>query len=952
MTESGAEHIPDPEPKYFALWVLLSGWIDGTEAWLRSRGGNWLRNTIRGFWAVIALAGVLLLIGPVINKPLTLDDITGATKRVTETWIAREFAVDYRVTRNSDGELTAEVEERISVLFPTGVTDNEIERVIATQYQDHALSPRDFSATLDGQPLHISESNSPNFVTLKLQNTANLSGDHVYVLKYTISNLAYPAMDKRHEVPIDFLQWDVFGSSWPQGIAGLDVRITLPQELDDKLIRAPRGGVAWTIVGDSSDLSPEPDSASGDVTYSFTNDQRLPPHANAWFTMSFESGTFAMPNPEPFYWVKVFGPAIPLAFLFLTLLFALAARAVSWSDARGEPWYVAQFEPPKKISAAMAAQILKRPQACELATALKDAQLAGSARKPSRTELVNVARVARRTGRLGDIPFAFSKYLVMPERGRQVIDGLRRIPEGFVRDFFIWSPLALTLVQWGLVRQLSHQRTSAVLWWPFTFVVVSSLFAALIVWIAISQRPLTKAGALVKQHLKGIDAYSSQTLLLERGPTRDKVLPYAVLFGNPRRVGKHLVALVEAELGEPNVSKQWLTSSFLTWSRISVRMLSVVVVAGAIVFVSVSPGYDPRFEPVSYQWGPIDTNDDWSTVTSFDAKASLSRTPGGLAQLSVGEDLTVVFSSEGTHISQFAQQWPNRVDGHELDVAVTRFVIDGTSVPYVTEQDGDTLLLRTKLVEALEGEHQVRVEYVVKSAAVTAFEGGEAVDRVRWAAVLDGWNYDRYWDSKTDLTELRIELTVDNELARQSVSGGWMTRDTSSADRARDWAETVLPFDTKVLKGNSVSYQLVLMRGQNDAWPFDYRLTDLGSSLDFPAGTFVGPDSAALHLKQTLDGLPFVLGMSVSGLAFLLGLYGMVAGARRGGRVFQPGLARDAVRWLQPALTAAAFVGFAWMTIDVAADHPVVAPLSWSFLAAISVSIASLVVTRKSRASS
>ncbi len=949
MTNPGAERIPDPKPQYWPLWVLLSGWVEGTEAWLRSFGGSWLRWSIRVFWAIIAFAGLVLLMGPVINQPLTLDDITGSAKTANETWIAREFAADYRVTRDADGSLNAEVEERISAFFPEGVTASEIERVLATEYQDHSLAPRDFTATLDGQPITVGQSRSPNFVTVTLQNTSALTGDHVFVLRYNISNLAYPVTDKRLETPTDLLEWDVFGPSWPQGIAALDVKITLPQDLNNKLLREPRGGVAWLIISDSSSLAPEPDSAPGEVTYSFTNDQSLPPHANAWFTMSFESGTFAMPEPQAFYWVKVFGPVVPLVILVLTLLFALAARAVAWSDARGAPWYVAQLDPPKDISPGMAAQILENPGTRELSVALNEMKTSSTDPETRRTRLVAAARVARRTGRVGDVPFAVSKYLSAPEHRNQLFHGIRRIPHGFVRDFFLWSPFALTLVQWGLVRQLSYQRTTALLWWPFAFVVFSSLLAVIIVWIAKSQRPLTKKGALIKQYLRGIEAFSSQTQMLDRENSNDETLPYAVLFGRSRSVGKRVVALIESELDERGVSKRWLTSSFLTWSRILVRAFSVALVVGAIIFVSVAPGYATRHSPLSYEWGPSGSNDSWSDVTSFDAKATLSRTPEGRAQLVVVEDLVVIFTHEGTRISQFAQQWPNRVDAQDLNVRVTRFTIDEKNVPYVTEQDADTLLLRTKLIEALEGEHEVRVEYVVDSAAVAAEQGGGLVDRVRWAALLKGWKYDYHWDADPGLKNFRVELTVDRVIAQQSISGGWMTRDTSSADRAKEWKEAVVPFPSKVLHENAVSYHLVLTRDENDSWPFDFTIADLGPRLDFPAGTFVGPDAEALHLKRTLDALPFVVGMSVGGLALILGCYGIFAGIGRRVRAFQPGLVRDAVRWLQPAFVCVSIVGFVWIFSGVDAADSVVVPLGWLTLVALSTGIASLVLTRRTR---
>lgn len=271
----------------------------------------------------------------------------------------------------------------------------------------------------------------------------------------------------------------MFGPSWPQGLARLDVRVTIPEDVDDRLIRQPRGSLAWTIIGGGEWLEPEP-GGTDEVTYQFTNDQRIPPHANAWFTMSFEPGTFTMPAPSPLFWVQSFGPLAPLGFLAITLLLAFAARAVAWSDARGRPWFVAQFAPPKGVTPRMAALILRAPAAMELAEALVAARGSRLDSGNPRELLVAAAKVARRTGHIGDRPRAVTRYLGAAERGAQLKVGLRRIPRGFVRDLFIAAPIALTIVQWGLVRQLSEQAVLAVVWWPVAFVMASSLIAAFV----------------------------------------------------------------------------------------------------------------------------------------------------------------------------------------------------------------------------------------------------------------------------------------------------------------------------------------------------------------------------------------------------------------------------------------------------------------------------------------
>src|SRR5690606_26505253 len=459
------------------------------EAWLRSHGGKKLQNGIRAFWGMVGVAGLVLMFGPVINKPMELEDITSSASSATETWIARKFDVDYTITRAPDGTVRAEVVQTIDALSPEDVSERGIERVLATNYQGHDLAPSDIRATLDGAPIEVGHSATPDQLRLSIMSEQELTGDHQYVLEYTLHHLAYQTTDEASGAPVDMLEWDVFGPSWPQGFAALDVTVTLPEELDERLLRQPRGGLAWTLLAASDWIEAEADAPPGTAVYNFTNEQNMPPHSNAWFTMPVEAETFTMPPKSTLWWVQTFGPLAPLAFLAVTLLFALAARAVAWSDERGRPWFTAQAEPPREVSPRLAAQILRAPRTMELAEALE-----------SRSR-VRVAQVARRAGRVGDLPRALTRYLRAGERREQLRRGLRRIPHGFVRDLFIAAPTALTIVQWGLVRQLSHQATLAIVWWPVAFVLVSSAIALIVLAIALSARPLTKEGALIRQQI-------------------------------------------------------------------------------------------------------------------------------------------------------------------------------------------------------------------------------------------------------------------------------------------------------------------------------------------------------------------------------------------------------------------------------------------------------------------
>ncbi|MFB2580886.1 DUF2207 domain-containing protein [Herbiconiux sp. P15] len=972
------ERIPDPGPQHTALWVVLSRWLLGLEAWLRSHGGQGLRTGLRAFWGFVALAGVVLLIGPVINKPLTLDDITDSTSSVTDTWIARQFSVDYRIERTADGRMVVQVEEKITAAFPDGVDEQGIQRAIATNYQGHALNPDGIEATLDGEPIEVGRSEDSEQLLLTMDapgdggSGTSLQGDHDFVLRYTLHDLAFASTDEATGRDVDLLRWDVFGPSWPQGLAGLDVTVTLPEDVDDQLVRQPRGSLAWLIIGAGEWLVPEPVSVTGstdDVTYRFTNEQNIPPHANAGFVMSFEEGTFVMPAPTPLFWVQTFGPLAPLALLLLTLLFALAARAVAWGDARGRPWFVAQFEPPKGVSARMSAQVLRRERSAELAAALEDARKGGGGGGKSpekrRGRLIAAAKVAQRTGRIGDLPRALARAATAPERRRQLQEGLRRIPHGFVRDFFLAAPLALTVVQWGLVRQLSFQATLSVVWWPVAFVLLSSAISIVIIAIALSARPLTRRGALLKQHLRGIDVYAERTRLLERGRSSDPLLPYAVLLAPPREAGRQVVGLIEGELGEVGASRSWRTPSFLTAPRILIRLLSLLVVACAIVAVATLP--NPFQRSVDYQsyWGDI-PGTLYTKVQAFDAVAELSRDDEGRARLDVTETLTVSFDAEeeGSQVPQFAQQWRNSLDGQPLGLAVDAVTIDGEDVPYTTAPDADTLLMTTQLPRVLTGSHDLRISYSLATPAVAAEDAsGAVVDRVRWAALLEGWEYDSVWDDPAP-SPLTFELRVPDALGAEQLTGGWITLDTETSDEPRGWAPSVLPFGTyepgsaaTVASEESTSaqdgfssYGLDLKEDGDSGYPFEFTVDDVGASLDFPAGTFTGPDEGALRATQLNAVVPIASVLTLAGIAVLLGLAGIVAGVRRNPRVFALGVFRDLARWLAPATALAAFILFVWMTLDMPGDDPTFAPLGLSAVAAALAAILSLVFTRASRA--
>ncbi|MBD8518682.1 hypothetical protein [Plantibacter sp. CFBP 8804] len=907
--------IPDPAPRHTPLWTVLSAWLLRVERWLQSRGGSRLRGRLWQLWGSIAVGGILLLVGPVINPPLTLDDLTDEASDVTDTWIARSFAADYRVTTDEDGRLVTDVEERIDAFFPKDLDDRTIERVLATEYQGHALDPSAITVTLDGVKQDVTRERAAVFLRLVVDPGEQLTGDHELVIRYRLSDLAYVNTDPATGQPVDLLRWDVFGPDLQQAVAKLDVRVTIPQDLDDRLVRQPYGSLAWTLIGAGQWLSPEADSPPGEVAYAFTSDDAAPPHAQARFTMPFEAGSITMPPQSWIFWVQTFGPVLPMLVLAATLLLSFAARAVAWGDARGRPWYLAQSEPPDGISPRTAAHLLRSPATMELAERLKDAAISGTKQQAKRqARLIAAAGAAKRAGRLGDRPRALLRYLTGPERAGQIRAGLRRVPKGFVRDWFIAAPIALTLLQWGIVRQLSHQTVLAVVWWPLAFVALSTVFAVIVLAIALTARPLTRKGALVKQHLLGIRVFAERTQLLDRATLRDRLLPYAVLGAPPRATGRRVAALIAPEITMPAAAADRAsradgsTAGFLTGPRIAVRVLAVLLVVGAIVAVNVLPAPSLESETPRSYTGDI-PGSTLTTIATADLDAELTRTDGDGARLRVTERLGVDFSDEGSVPAQVVREWPAVIDGQDLGLTVDRVTVDGDDAPFTTEREDGRLLVRTTFADVRTGLHDVVIQTTATRPAVSASVDGREVDRVSWVGFLDGWTSGVAWDEDVAQGPFRLSFTADDELLDDAVDAGWTPTE----------AGTWRPAASEGGSGRSTA-TLDLAPDDDGRWSLDVRGDDLGVVLDLPAGTVAGTDAGAAAWAQTAALAPGLLTVVLAGIAVLGSVIGALGSARR--RAPKPGLLRDAVRWLTPSALAAAVILGVWTLNGVAGDDP------------------------------
>ncbi|KUF06756.1 DUF2207 domain-containing protein [Leucobacter sp. G161] len=773
--------IPDPQPEHTPLFRWLAGRLDGIEQFLRARGGKGLRTGIRLFWGLLAAIGVFLLVGPVLNKPMSFDDVIAAANVSDVDWIARDAAIDYEVDRAPDGTFSARVTERFLANFANG-PEPDVVRTLVTEVNGNDAEFALLGALIDGVPADTTVKRHPitTDVTMRAPGGERLDGEREIVLEYELHHLARPANDRATGEAIDEWNWPLFAPSWPQATKGLEVSVTLPRVLDEALVRQPHATVGWLLVSGNVWLTPNTETAET-VSYAFENTDSLPPHADVWVEFSFAEGTFAQPQKTALFWVQTWGPLLPLGALALLMLFALAARWIVWADSAGEPWFTARDEPPSQLSPMLAAELMEKPRHAELVAELAAGppEHSGVGGSLHGLWLRAIAQAGRRAGRLGNLPAVFRWRSRWARQETAVEQRLRWRPDSYVRDTFILAPIAVTLLQWGLLRQLSHQVILLVVWWPALFVLASTVIAAVALWAVARPRPLTRKGALAVQQLRGIDVFARTTRLLDRGPVTDPLLPYAVLFSSPRTAGNVITAHAERDAGERGLAAGWRGEHFLSIPALLSLVAAGALFAGSIVLVSTQPapyGQDEFLTwPSSESRGSI-----WSQTEGFSIEAELTRDSTGGAKLAVTEHITAGFAAGGASVPQFEREWPRERQGQDLGLEVEAVLVDGAEVPFTESAGSSTTKITTKLSEVRNGTLPVEVRYSLASPAVEVRDGGGVAQQLRWTAMHWFWDDTFYaelanpYAGSEPVRPIRVQLTIAPELVEQVQSGGWI----------------------------------------------------------------------------------------------------------------------------------------------------------------------------------
>lgn len=514
---------------------------------------------------------------------LLLTGVAGAPAHAgVDDFSFESLDVDYRLGRAEDGTGTLTVVETFVALFPEFDQNHGMRHAIPDSYKGAPLHPQLVSITDENGAPRAAETESEDGLFIMTSRSGEfVHGRQTYVFTYTLENATRYFADTAS----DEFYWDVNGTSWPQPFGRITARVTMPDELDE----ARTGAQACYVGYEGSTATCPIADVDGAVAASVEGVQ---PYQTMTIAIGFDPETFtefdASYFASPWGWLQ---SGIALLGLGVAVVWAGVTRARRLRDEPGRPVIIAEYTPPRGIDALESAVLLGRATKAIPAEVLEQA-VVGSIRIEegprkwfggARLKAVLVdPSLADGDGRMllpglfpagmpgeefefgrSDTRFSTTAQKVLKAASSELAArGLRRkVPVGARA----W-PVAIAVVSAALVLLFGIAAVEAFVA-PLVpiLLIVAAVLVVLFVVGTVSRKPLTAAGAEVRDHLLGLkqfiewaEADRIRMLQSPQGAERvpvdisdprvklklyEKLLPYAVVFGQEKKWADELAVL-------------------------------------------------------------------------------------------------------------------------------------------------------------------------------------------------------------------------------------------------------------------------------------------------------------------------------------------------------------------------------------------------------------------------
>jgi len=265
------------------------------------------------------------------------------------------YTIDYYLGSDDSGHSTLKTVEMITADFPSSDQNHGLERAIPTSYDGHPTQLRVQSVTdAVGGAIQYSTSTANGNEVLRIGNANSyVHGPMAYVITYT----QHDATRYFADTGKDEFYWDTNGTEWAVPITELTVRIHLDNSIMPtftKSMACYQGGVGST---EKCDLTQNNDVIATTVS-------NLQPYQNVTVSLGFTAGTFIGYQQTPMEKLlavagAVWRVAITLTSLVAIICFIWLARRYRGISERKQDigTIVPEYLPPKNYSALVSAQI-------------------------------------------------------------------------------------------------------------------------------------------------------------------------------------------------------------------------------------------------------------------------------------------------------------------------------------------------------------------------------------------------------------------------------------------------------------------------------------------------------------------------------------------------------------------------------------------------------------------
>ncbi len=496
------------------------------------------------------------------------------------------FDADYYLSKDSKGHSSLRVVENLTAEFVNINQNKGIKRAIPTYYDRHQMSFEFESFARNGELQPNPEiKKEGQFEVIYARDSNYLNGQQKFTFTYILHDVT-KAFDGHQELDLN-----TNGTGWPQSFSALTGRLHLDSSVKDDFT-----GALWCYQGPANSKE-KCDSKAAKNEINFNSTRSLIGYENVTLSVAFKSGTFA----EHSLTISELMPYVLVVVAIIAFIILMVIKFIYGRNNPGKGTIVPEYLPPNNTSVLMSSEIFDKPknsitaQIIDLAVRHKirineseKKEFIGKTKEYS-AELLNVEGLSQDElglvyalfdGEIIDSKYIFNKNdISMGMKMKAIIQsskdeskkiGYRVKQTPVTVTYFLVMVAMIALACITIYISLTGPNNSV----AFFGCVLLGIFAALFFPLKLASiNPLTAAGRGLFDYLKGLKMYIKlaeeerlKVLQSVEGAEKkqintddkaqmvvlyERVLPYAVLFGQEKSWLKHLGAFYENNQMQP-----------------------------------------------------------------------------------------------------------------------------------------------------------------------------------------------------------------------------------------------------------------------------------------------------------------------------------------------------------------------------------------------------------------